>query len=205
MAPYLTSIVGVFSLVTILLFYLANLHVAQNLSPQGCRMSWMSPSYVLQNGFDSSWSPLARRYSLWLYREVGWDSNQIQGVPVLFIPGNAGSSHQVRSIASSATRQFYSSPQVVAPEFSSGLKPLDFFAGMKCFRCEMFSLCSRATGCTSEMVYLLFLRTEWPASMYTALSTVQNIAISRYKEPIPVLWACANILRSSDFFSCSGI
>ncbi|KAF8239028.1 PGAP1-domain-containing protein [Tricholoma matsutake] len=128
MAPYLTSIVGVFSLVTILLFYLANLHVAQNLSPQGCRMSWMSPSYVLQNGFDSSWSPLARRYSLWLYREVGWDSNQIQGVPVLFIPGNAGSSHQVRSIASSATRQFYSSPQVVAPEFSSGLKPLDFFA-----------------------------------------------------------------------------
>lgn len=77
MAPYLTSIVGVFSLVTILLFYLANLHVAQNLSPQGCRMSWMSPSYVLQNGFDSSWSPLARRYSLWLYREVGWDSNQV--------------------------------------------------------------------------------------------------------------------------------
>jgi hypothetical protein len=40
-------------------------------------MSWMSPSYVLQNGFDTSWSPLARRYSLWLYREVGWDSNQV--------------------------------------------------------------------------------------------------------------------------------
>jgi Esterase/lipase len=53
------------------------------------------------------------------------------GVPVLFIPGNAGSSRQVRSIASSATRQFYSSPYVVAPAFQAHqLKPLDFFAGM---------------------------------------------------------------------------
>jgi glycosylphosphatidylinositol deacylase len=59
---------------------------------------------------------------------------KIQGVPVLFIPGNAGSSRQVRSIASSATRQFYSSPQVVSPEFfSGGLKPLDFFSGAKAF------------------------------------------------------------------------
>jgi hypothetical protein len=56
---------------------------------------------------------------------------QAQGAPVLFIPGNAGSSHQVRSIASSATRQFYSSPLEVAPDFRSRtLKPLDFFAGV---------------------------------------------------------------------------
>jgi len=51
-------------------------------------------------------------------------------VPVLFIPGNAGSSHQVRSIASSATRQFYQSPYVVSGEFvGREIKPLDFYAG----------------------------------------------------------------------------
>jgi len=50
---------------------------------------------------------------------------------VLFIPGNAGSSHQVRSIASSATRQYFSSPYTVSPDFSSrspASKPLDIFA-----------------------------------------------------------------------------
>ncbi len=55
---------------------------------------------------------------------------QLHGAPVLFIPGNAGSSHQVRSIASSATRQFYSEAFQVAEEFRTrSLKPLDFFAG----------------------------------------------------------------------------
>jgi len=55
---------------------------------------------------------------------------QLQGLPVLFIPGNAGSSRQVRSIASSASRQYYSFPSQASPDFKSrGLKPLDFFAG----------------------------------------------------------------------------
>lgn len=93
-------------------------------------MSWMSPSYILQSGFNSSWSPLAERYSLWLYREVGWEGTPVNGVPVLFIPGNAGSSRQVRSIAASATRQFYQSPYVVSGDFAGrAVKPLDFYAG----------------------------------------------------------------------------
>ncbi|KAF9006681.1 PGAP1-like protein-domain-containing protein [Cyathus striatus] len=129
MPPLLSSLLGIASLVLILFFYISTIRVAEELSPQGCRMSWMSPSYVLQDKFNASWTPLAHRYSLWLYREVSWDAQNVQGVPVLFIPGNAGSSHQVRSIASSATRQFYSQPGLVSPEFSSRtLKPLDFFA-----------------------------------------------------------------------------
>ena len=40
-------------------------------------MSWMSPSYVLQTRFDRSWSPLVARYSLWLYREVAWEGNEV--------------------------------------------------------------------------------------------------------------------------------
>jgi hypothetical protein len=52
------------------------------------------------------------------------------GLPVLFIPGNAGSSHQVRSIASSASRQYYSSPGQVSYSFSSrAISPLDIYAG----------------------------------------------------------------------------
>lgn len=47
------------------------------ISPQGCRMSWMSPSYKLQKDFDERWTPLARRYSLWLYREVEWDNSAV--------------------------------------------------------------------------------------------------------------------------------
>ncbi|CAE6396241.1 unnamed protein product [Rhizoctonia solani] len=98
------------------------------LSPQGCRMSWMSPSYIVQGDLNTSWTPLARRYSLLLYREVGWDSEQPNGRPVLFIPGNAGSSHQVRSIASSAARQIYSTPHVRSTDIPANVEPLDLYA-----------------------------------------------------------------------------
>jgi glycosylphosphatidylinositol deacylase len=50
---------------------------------------------------------------------------QLHGQPVLFIPGHAGSSHQVRSIASSATRQAFSAPSVPA---LPGVRAADFFA-----------------------------------------------------------------------------
>ena len=43
-------------------------------------MSWMSPSYLLQSGFDRTWSPLASRYSLWLYREVGWEGHEVRSI-----------------------------------------------------------------------------------------------------------------------------
>ena len=93
-------------------------------------MSWMNPDYILQSQFNTSWSPLADRYSLWLYREYGRDFAVSNSAPVLFIPGNSGSSHQVRSIASSANRQFYSEPYVIDREFNGrGLKALDFYAG----------------------------------------------------------------------------
>lgn len=73
MSQRLVSILALFSLVSIGLLYLSGNDVVDTLSPQGCRMSWMSPSYVLQSGFNTSWTPLAKRYSLWLYREVGWE------------------------------------------------------------------------------------------------------------------------------------
>ncbi|GJJ07529.1 hypothetical protein Clacol_001731 [Clathrus columnatus] len=110
--------------------YVAILRNPDRLSPQACRMSYMTPSYALETDFNSSWTRLARRYSLWLYREYSWESHEkLNGTPVLFIPGNAGSSRQVRSIASSATRQYYSEPYRISPQFvNTEIKPLDVFA-----------------------------------------------------------------------------
>ncbi|KAJ3895608.1 PGAP1-like protein-domain-containing protein [Lentinula edodes] len=121
---------GSFSVAAVLVFLYASQDVAENLSPQGCRMSYMNPLYIPQTQFNSTWTPLAERYSLVLYREDQWEREQLHGgTPVLFIPGNAGSSGQVRSIASSATRQYYSRPNVPAYEtWSRNMKALDFFA-----------------------------------------------------------------------------
>ncbi|KAI0722323.1 PGAP1-domain-containing protein [Cerioporus squamosus] len=125
----LLAVFSAFSLAAVFALYYAGLGTYHSLSPQGCRMSWMWPSYVLQTKFDHTWSPLARRYSLWLYREANRESNELHGAPVLFIPGNAGSSHQARSIASSAANQYYSSPYQVSPEFATkDYRGLDFFA-----------------------------------------------------------------------------
>ncbi|KAI9459683.1 PGAP1-like protein-domain-containing protein [Lactarius psammicola] len=130
MARKSSIFVALVSIASAGLVYRATFDSAITLSPQGCRMSYMSPSYLVQSQFDTSWTPLAKRYSLLLYREVGWEDNQSRGVPVLFIPGNAGSAHQIRSIASSAARQYYASPYTSSPEFTSrAIQPLDFFAG----------------------------------------------------------------------------
>ncbi|KAE9404806.1 PGAP1-domain-containing protein [Gymnopus androsaceus JB14] len=129
MLSLITWLQGAVSFAAISLFLYGSQDVAENLSPQGCRMSYMNPSYIPQTEFNRSWTPLAERYSLLLYREDQWERELHGGTPVLFIPGNAGSSGQVRSIASSATRQYYSRPNVAVYElWSRNMKALDFFA-----------------------------------------------------------------------------
>lgn len=63
-----------------------------------CRTIYMYPSYARIDGFDTRYTHLAKKYHLYLYREQGKDREpladgaiQLDGVPVLFIPGNAGS------------------------------------------------------------------------------------------------------------------
>lgn len=73
----------------------------------GCAMSYMYQSYAKLQSFDTKHTRLASRYSLYLYRDAKYDpvpdSNfKPDGTPVIFIPGNAGSYRQVRSIASLA-------------------------------------------------------------------------------------------------------
>ncbi|TFK99201.1 PGAP1-like protein-domain-containing protein [Pterulicium gracile] len=128
--PRRPLILGLLTLVSSYLIWLSVEYVSANVSPQGCRMSWMHPSSVLMTDFDTSWTRLGGRYTLWLYREKGRDKDVGQigsGIPVIFVPGNAGSFKQVRSIASSAANQYYTKAGQVAPEFRK-FRVLDFYA-----------------------------------------------------------------------------
>ena len=79
----LSALVALFSISLVGLLYRAISDSATSLSPQGCRMSYMSPSYLIQSQFDTSWTPLAKRYSLLLYREVGWEDDEVSFVSFL--------------------------------------------------------------------------------------------------------------------------
>ncbi|EST04621.1 GPI inositol-deacylase PGAP1-like protein [Kalmanozyma brasiliensis GHG001] len=77
---------------------------------QQCRMSRMRPAYIDHTANLEPFSPsgLWRKYRLYLYRERDFEPMDLPtGSPALFVPGNSGSYGQVRSVASSAARQFY--------------------------------------------------------------------------------------------------
>lgn len=78
----LSVLLGLSTAIAIFTCFRASTQVPGRLSPQGCRMSYMSPSYILQSDFNASWTRLSRRYSLWLYREVGWDNSQVRHLQV---------------------------------------------------------------------------------------------------------------------------
>ncbi|GAA5975209.1 hypothetical protein JCM11641_004394 [Rhodosporidiobolus odoratus] len=106
-----------------------------------CKMSYMSPSYLHLSGYGRTQTRLGNGpWGLYLYREAGWDTDPfldegktdrlaLAGVPVLFIPGNAGSFKQVRSLAAAASRTYYEVPGVPREEVAGrkGAAPLDFF------------------------------------------------------------------------------
>ncbi|KAI2469942.1 PGAP1-domain-containing protein [Annulohypoxylon bovei var. microspora] len=121
---FLTSALGIG-----LLFAVVYSAATQHCDPKGCRMSWMSPSYAKFSDFDTEHTRFATKYSLYLYREQGFDNGpKIKGIPVLFIPGNAGSYKQVRSIASESARYFHDVLQHDAAALNGGARSLDFFA-----------------------------------------------------------------------------
>ncbi|BAA95706.2 unnamed protein product [Arabidopsis thaliana] len=79
----------------------------------GCTMTYMYPTYIPISVTDDT---TPGRYGLYLYHE-GWRKidfkehlKKLSGVPVLFIPGNAGSYKQVRSVAAESDRAFQGGP-----------------------------------------------------------------------------------------------
>jgi GPI inositol-deacylase len=104
----------------------------RQVDPQGCVMSTMTPTYIKMTGFDTEHSRFATKYSLYLYREEGVDDYTqenigLRGAPVLFLPGNAGSYKQVRSLSSEASRYFHNVVQHDQEAMRSGTSSLDFF------------------------------------------------------------------------------
>lgn len=100
----------------------------KQLDSKECNMAYMYPSYHRLHGFDLEHTRFAQKYSLYLYREQTIDfSNQPQGVPVLFVPGNAGSYKQIRPIAAEAAAQFQESSKDHPEVMEAGKRSLDFF------------------------------------------------------------------------------
>ncbi|KAM7217530.1 GPI inositol-deacylase [Rhypophila decipiens] len=105
-----------------------NSSATRQLDPKGCRMSYMRPSYARLDDFDTEHTRFASKYSLYLYREQGIDNDvKVKGVPVLFIPGNAGSYKQVRPIAAEAANYFHEVLQHDEAAIRDGTRRLDFF------------------------------------------------------------------------------
>ncbi|KAJ3261327.1 GPI inositol-deacylase [Boothiomyces macroporosus] len=70
------------------------------IDPKHCDGTYIYPGYSLLD-FKSSNPALNRRYQLYKHHEAGRD---VRGIPVLFIPGNAGNYTQVKSLGSVAYR-----------------------------------------------------------------------------------------------------
>lgn len=113
-----------------LLVGILNSSLTRQIDPKGCRMSYMRPSYIRLRDFDTEHTRFASKYSLYLYREQGVPGSHdasVSGIPVLFIPGNAGSYKQVRPIASEAATYFHDVLQHDPAAAGAGIKNLDFF------------------------------------------------------------------------------
>ncbi|PFH55666.1 hypothetical protein XA68_17858 [Ophiocordyceps unilateralis] len=120
-------VVFIASLGLALLFVIVRSLLRHGVEPKGCRMSYMRPSYLHFPDFDTEHTRFATKYSLYLYREQGLDDDKLHGIPVLFIPGNAGSYKQVRPIAAEAANHFYNSLRYDGTSMLAGVRNLDFF------------------------------------------------------------------------------
>lgn len=93
--------------------FLAALYGVLKPTFNGCIMTYMYPTYIPISASDDL---SAVKYGLYLYHE-GWKKidfkehlKKLNGVPVLFIPGNGGSYKQVRSLAAESDRAYQGGP-----------------------------------------------------------------------------------------------
>ncbi|KAJ9657537.1 GPI inositol deacylase [Coniosporium apollinis] len=112
----------------VLLFGIVQSFLTKQLDPKGCEMSYTRPGYVDFPDFDTEHTRFASKYSLHLYTEQFIDDGKVKGVPVLFIPGNAGSYKQARSLAGESAFYFHDILRHDEAVMRSGKRPLDFFS-----------------------------------------------------------------------------
>lgn len=132
------SILTLVSFFGLVLFYLTGYLYTRGLTgadSPGCRIVYMGPSYARITAFDESHTKFASKYSLYLYREQGRDPlpdenegfKHLGGIPILFIPGNAGSYRQVRSIAAETSDIYFDHYLDQSDGLNPNAKNYDFF------------------------------------------------------------------------------
>ncbi|KAI1298306.1 GPI inositol deacylase, partial [Mortierella claussenii] len=114
--------------------------------------TYMQPRYYKLLGFDRERTAFAGKYGLLLFRDQYdyrlqipssmiaeySDSNSVYtidkeakiqplGIPALFIPGNAGSAKQMRSIAKEASKYYYENLVEAQRNGETLSRPIDFF------------------------------------------------------------------------------
>ena len=133
------------AMAVILLLSIIHSFATLQLDSKGCDMYYTRSIFFKFADFDTEHTRFASKYSLHLYREGGFDEDakarvplilllllsnneQVKGVPVLFIPGNAGSYKQARSLASESAQYFYNSIQHDPNALKEGAASVDFFS-----------------------------------------------------------------------------
>ncbi|KAF4239134.1 hypothetical protein CNMCM8980_003991 [Aspergillus fumigatiaffinis] len=133
-SPWTCSILTAFTtlVASVFLFFIVRSFSARQAGEDGCGIPVMSPTFLHMVGFDTEHTRFASKYNLYLYREEGVDfynheSLGLNGAPVLFLPGNAGSYRQVRSLAAEASRHFHDVVRHDQERIKAGTRSLDFF------------------------------------------------------------------------------
>lgn len=129
-SPWRCSLLTLATSISAIVLLLTIVHSFLNFQqdPKGCAMSYMMPRFDPFPDFDTEHTRFASKYSLYLYRERGIDDDsRVKGIPVVFIPGNAGSYKQVRPIAAEAARYFHDELRKDVAAIGDGKRPLDFF------------------------------------------------------------------------------
>ncbi|KAL8672292.1 MAG: hypothetical protein Q9168_003235 [Polycauliona sp. 1 TL-2023] len=130
-SPWSCSLPTLAATLSALVFMLYILHsfTTTQLDFKGCDMYYTHSMFYHFADFDTEHTRFASKYSLHLYREIGFDEDsKVKGVPVLFIPGNAGSYRQARSLASETVRHYYNHVQQDKEALSNGATSIDFFS-----------------------------------------------------------------------------
>ncbi|KAL8779291.1 MAG: hypothetical protein Q9213_007004 [Squamulea squamosa] len=130
-SPWSCSLLTFIVTCSALVFMLYILHAffTRQLDSKGCDMYYTRSMFYNFADFDTEHTRFASKYSLHLYREIGFDEDpKVKGVPVLFIPGNAGSYRQARSLASETVQYYYNTVQQDKEALSAGATSVDFFS-----------------------------------------------------------------------------
>ena len=129
--PWSSSLLtlAVTALAGIIAFAMIQAFLSRQLDPKGCDIPWTRPTYIEFKDFDTEHTRFATKYHLYMLRDGSFDEDaKVKGVPILFIPGNAGSFKQGRILAFEALDQLHNVMQQDQQASKEGTTSMDLFA-----------------------------------------------------------------------------